>query len=212
MTENTKNKRLVKIGLTLAQIIAGCITGVLACLILLYLVNLVWGGIQGSSMNGFISAILLLISFLIIYFGTVVAAAEGVRQMGRLVLRIDPSKKPVSLKHIYEGSFLGLCAAVAILSVTRGDWDSTLQEWGSSIRALGKVIYVFVMPVKLLTLGYSERLANPSALFLLIISAPIGAVISYYVSPTEKKDHGKKDSIEDSAKETKNTKNKSKAQ
>jgi len=202
-----ENKRLAKIGLTLAQIVVGAFAGVLTCLILLYLVDFIWGGLQDVKMNGFINAMLLLISFLIIYFGTVVAAAEGVRQTGRLVRRIDPSKKPVSIKQVYEGSFLGLCAAVAILSVTRGDWDSTLQEWGEPIRALGKFIHVFVVPAKFLTFGYSERLANPSAIFFLIISAPIGAVISYYVSPLVKKS-SKEDAIEETKSDEKDRKKK----
>ena len=197
----TENKRIAKIGLTFAQIFVGCCSGVLAYLILWYLTNFLWGGLQGVKMNGFVNAILLLISFLIVYFGTIVASAEGVRQIGRFL----SWKKTIPIKRLYEGSFLGLCAAVAILSVTRGDWDGTLQEWGDPIRTLGKFIYIFVIPLKLLTFGYSERLANPSSLFLLIISAPIGALISYYVTPSKKDE--KKDSQEISSESEDDNKN-----
>jgi hypothetical protein len=195
-----------KFGLTFLQIVAGCCSGVLVFIILLNLVNFLWLGIQQVNFGGFLTAIFLLISFLIVYFGTVVATAEVVRQIGRLLRRVDPSMKPVPLRKIYEGSFLGLCAAVAILSVTRGDWNGTLQEWGEPIRAIGKVLYVFVVPVKFLTFGFSENLANPSALLFLIISAPIGAVISYNLKPSTKKDEGKNESKDNSEKKDKKDK------
>ena len=66
-----------KIGFTFAQILVGCCCGILAGAISLSLMGLVWGGIQRADM-GFITALLLLISFLIVYGVVVAATAEGV--------------------------------------------------------------------------------------------------------------------------------------
>jgi len=163
-----------KMGLTFAQMLVGCCTGALAGGISLFLINLMWRGTQSVHLGGFLSALLLLISFLIVYGASVVGTAEGVRQMGRFI------PKQTSRRKMYEGAFLGICAAVAILTVTRGDWLSTLGEWGGPIKALGTLIYlVLIRPIRLFTGWIPAR-------FLLLIAAPIGAAIAYNTTPREK--------------------------
>jgi hypothetical protein len=162
-----------KIGLTLAQISVGCCCGVLAGVISLYLVSLAWRGLNQVHLGGFLTAILLVISFLIVYAAVVTTTAEGVRQMGRFI------PKQVSRRRIYEGSFLGLCAAVAILSVTLASWTVALDEQLPLIRVLGNVFYyVIVIPLKLFIFWLPP-------LLILIIAAPIGAAIAYNVPPSE---------------------------
>ena len=162
-----------KIGLTFVQMLVGCCCGVLAGGILLSLINLLWGGLQQVNMGSFLTALLLLISFLIVYVGTVVATAEGVRQMGRFI------PKRTSRRRIYEGSFLGVCAGVAILAVTRGDWASTLSEWGGPIKLVGTLVYYLIIPLRLVMYVFPP-------IFVLLIAAPIGAAIAYNLpSPEE---------------------------
>ena len=163
-----------KIGLTFAQMLVGCCTGILAGGVSLFWINLIWRGTPLASLGGFLTALLLLISFLVVYGAGVVGTAEGVRQMGRFIPRQTSRRK------IYEGAFLGICAAVAILTVTRGDWLSTLEEWGGPIKLLGSFIYlVLILPVKFAT-GWIP------AHFLLLIAGPIGAAIGYNTTPQEK--------------------------
>lgn len=156
-----------KMGLTFAQVLVGCCVGALAGGISLLLINFIWRGTQSLQLGGFLTALLLLISFLIVYGASVVGTAEGVRQMGRFI------PKQTSRKKMYEGAFLGICAAVAILTVTRGDWISTLEEWGGPIKALGTLIYlVLIRPIRFATGWIPPR-------FVILISAPIGAAIAY---------------------------------
>ena len=164
---------LRKISLTFAQMLVGCCSGILAGGILLFLINLMWQGLQGAHLGGFLTALLLLISFLIVFGSVVAATAEGVRQMGRFIPR------QTSRRRIYEGSFLGTCAAVALLTVTRADWVTTLQELGAPIRLLGTLVYYsIVLPVRFVIYWFPP-------LLLLIIAAPIGAAIGYNLSPPE---------------------------
>ena len=132
-----------KMGLTFAQMVVGCCSGILAGGISLSLINFAWRGLQRLHLGSFPTALLVLVSFLIVYVAVVAATAEGVRQMGRFVPR------QASRRRIYEGSFLGACAAVAVLTVTRADWIGTLKEWGGPIRLMGTFLYfVMVLPVK----------------------------------------------------------------
>ena len=160
-----------KIGLTFAQILVGCCSGVLAGAISLYLVSLAWQGLNKVNLGGFLTALLLVVSFLIVYAAVVVTTAEGVRQMGRFIPR------QVSRRRIYEGSFLGLCAAVALLSVTLASWSGALDEQLPIVKVLGTVFYyVIVLPVKLAIFWLPP-------LLLLIVAAPIGAAIAYNTPP-----------------------------
>jgi hypothetical protein len=163
------NVNVKKIGWTSAQIFAGGLAGFLACWIVLLLINLAWQGLQSLSLGNFLTGLLLLISFLIILSATVIATSESVLQIGRFVPRETSRRK------VYEGSFLGLCAAVAILSVTRGDWVSTIEEWGGLIKLIATLFYlVAFLPLKLVTFWIP-------ALFFIIIAIPIGAIIGYYL-------------------------------
>jgi hypothetical protein len=93
--------------------------------------------------------------------------------MGRFIPRETSRRK------IYEGAFLGICAAVAFVTVVRGNWLTTLAEWGNPIRSLGKFIYyIIVRPVDFVTSWIPEY-------FILLISGPIGAAIGYNTSPHE---------------------------
>lgn len=83
----------------------------------------------------------------------------------------------VSRRRIYEGSFLGLCAAVALLSVTLASWSGALDEQPPIVKVLGTVFYyVMVLPIKLAIFWLPP-------LLLLIIAAPIGAAIAYNIPP-----------------------------
>jgi len=163
-----------KIGLTLAQILVGCCSGFLAGGLSLYLVSLAWRGLNQVNLGGFLTALLLVISFLIVYAAVVATTAEGVRQMGRFI------PKQVSRRRMYEGSFLGLCAAVAILSVTLASWTVALEEQIPLVKLLGNVFYyVIVTPLKLAIFWLPP-------LIILIIAAPIGAAIAYNLPPVER--------------------------
>lgn len=171
-----------KMGLTFAQVLVGCCAGALAGGISLLLINFMWRGTQSWHLGGFLTALLLLISFLIVYGASIVGTAEGVRQMGRFI------PKQTSRKKMYEGAFLGICAAVAILTVTRGDWISTLDEWGGPIKALGTLIYlVLIRPIQFATGWIPPR-------FVLLISAPIGAAIAYNATPHKEEASTEEDS------------------
>jgi hypothetical protein len=166
-----------KISLTLAQILVGCFCGILVGGLLLSLINLAWGGLQRVDLGGLPTALLLLISFLIVYAAAVAATAEAVRQMGRFIPR------QTSRRRIYEGSFLGTCVAVVVMTATRSDWINTLEEWHGRIGALLRFLvtlfyFVIVAPVKLATFWLP-------AIALLIIAAPIGAAIGYNLPPPE---------------------------
>jgi hypothetical protein len=163
-----------KIGFSFVQMATGCCAGILAGMLALFLVNFLWRGLQEVHLNGFIIALLLLISFLVVFGVAVVAIAEGVRQIGRLLV-----PKETSRRRIYEWSFLGICAAVAVLTATRADWITTLQEWGNPVRLLGTLVYyVIVRPV------YFAIFWIPP-LFLLIVAGPVGAVLAYNLPPEE---------------------------
>ncbi len=173
-----------KIGLTFAQMVVGGCAGVLAGWFFLFWINLIQRGAQSVRPGGFLTALLILISFLIVFGAGVVGTAEGVRQMGRFIPRQTSRKK------VYEGAFLGICAAVAILTVTRGDWISTLEEWGGPIKVLGTLIYhILVVPVRLATGWIPAR-------FLFLIAAPIGAAIGYNTKPHEEESPEAEDSDE----------------
>ena len=176
----SKSKNII---FTILQVLVGCLSGVLAGGILLYLVNLVWHNTQSLNLGGFFTALLLLISFLIVYGAVVVATAEGVRQMGRFI------PKQASRRRTYEGSFLGACAAVAVLTVTRGDWASTLNEWGGLIKLIGTVFYYLIIPLKIIMYLFPPIL-------VLLIAAPIGAAIGYSLPPPEEEKPKAKESQE----------------
>lgn len=162
-----------KIGLTFAQMLVGCCAGILAGGFCLFWINLIQRGTRSVHLGGFLTALMILISFLIVFGAGVVGTAEGVRQIGRFIPRQTSRRK------IYEGAFLGICAAVAILTVTRGNWLSTLEEWGGPVKTLGTLIYfALIVPVRLATGWIPARL-------LLLIAAPIGAAIGYNTTPHE---------------------------
>ncbi len=166
--------RTRRIGLTFLQVLTGCFCGVVAGGTALLLVNLVWQGLQRVHSGGFIMSLLLLISFLLVFGVAVAATAEGVRQMGRLFMPRESSRR-----RIYEWTFLGICAAVAILTVTRADWISTLQEWGNPVRSVGTLVYyIIVRPVYFVIFWIPP-------LLVLLLAAPIGAVIAYNLPPPE---------------------------
>jgi hypothetical protein len=156
-----------KLGWTLTQVITGGIAGFLVCWLSLLLINLVWQGLISLSLGNFLTGLLLLISFLILLCATVIAISESVLLIGRFIPRETSRRK------IYEGCFIGLCSAVAVLSVTRGDWISTLDEWSGLVKLIATLFYIVAfLPLKLVTFWIP-------ALFLIIIAAPIGATIGY---------------------------------
>lgn len=154
------------------QLVVSCVAGVLSYEILLNITNLIWQRIDQVSINEFVRALLVLVSFIVITAGVIVAIGESVKTIG-----VKLALKDVPRKRVYEGAFLGMCTAVAVLSVTRGEWMYALEEWGGMIRLVATLLYfLIVLPIKFLTFWI------PSVA-LLIISAPIGAVISYNYLP-----------------------------
>ena len=132
-------------------------------------------GLMIQAITFILFLIILLISFLFVLAVTIGVSAESVRQIGRFI------PKEISLKKLYEGSFLGLCTAVALLFVTRGDWLNSLDEWGGIIKLIAILFYlVLVLPLKLITFWIPASV-------LLAISAPIGAIIGYNLSPYAEK-------------------------
>ena len=183
------DSKLKKTLLIVAQITASGTAGVIACLLSLALINLMWQVIDPSSMIGFIRGILLLISFLIVLSASLIAVSETVRQFKRFIPR-----EAIYRKMIYEGCFLGICAAVSLLSVTRGDWINSLEEWGGGIKLMATLFYLVAsLPLKLVTFWIP-------ALIVLAISAPIGATIGFYFIPKIKN----KKETEDLEEETQN--------
>jgi len=163
-----------KIGLTFVQILTGCCCGLLAGGAALLLINFAWQGLQRAPLGGFIMSLLLLISFLAVFGVAIAATAEGVRLIGRAFLPRESSRRK-----IYEWTFLGICAAVAILTVTRADWISTLQEWGNPVKSVGTLIYyIIVRPIYFVIFWIPP-------LLVLLLAAPIGAVMAYNLPPPE---------------------------
>lgn len=170
------NTRTRKILLIAGQIVISGIAGIIACLLSFTIVNLLWQGIDPQSIFGFIRGILLLISFLFILFASITAVSETVLQFRRYIPR-----EFISRKMVYEGCFLGICAAVALLSVTRSDWINSLEDWGGGVKLIATLFYLLLfLPLKLFTFWIP-------ALLILSISAPIGATIAFYLNPHTKK-------------------------
>jgi len=166
-----------KISLTFLQVLTGCICGLLAGGVALQLINFVWKGLRRAPLGGFIMSLLLLISFLAVFGAAIVATAEGVRQIGRLFLPRETSRR-----RIYEWTFLGICAAVAVLTVTRADWITTLADWGSPIKPIGTMIYyVIIRPIYFVIFWIPP-------LLVLVLAAPIGAVLAYNLPPPKEED------------------------
>ena len=163
-----------KIGLILIQIVVGCAAGLILGGISLFAADRFWDSIKEAHIRDLLTALLLLTTFFLVLGIGIIATSEGVKAVGR-----GRQKKEAPRKWIYEGSFLGLCSAVALLTVTRSDWLGTLQEWGGFVQFLGTAIYyLLVKPVWLFTFWIPP-------LFLLAIAAPVGAVIAYYFPPKE---------------------------
>jgi len=160
-----------KAGYTFVQMLAGGCAGLLVGFVLLKIVNFAWSGLEQLYLHGFIKGLLLLISFLIILGGTIAVTSELVLLLGRFIPR------ETTRRRVYEGCFLGICTAVAILTMTRGDWMGALEEWGGPIRLIATILYfVVVLPVKLFTFWIP-------ALLMLLVAAPIGAAIGYNLPP-----------------------------
>lgn len=173
------NPKTRKTLLIISQIVVGGIAGVIACLVSFALVDLFWRAVDPQSIFGFIRGVLLLISFLFILFAIVASVSETVLQFKRYIPR-----EFLSRKIVYEGCFLGICAAVALLSVTRSDWLNSLEDWGGGIKLIATLFYLLLfLPLKLVTFWIP-------ALLILSISAPIGATIAFYVNPHIKKRDG----------------------
>jgi len=173
------NAKLKKISWIIAQIFASGMAGAIACLLSFTIVNLIWQRVDPLSIFGLLRGILLLITFLFVLASTIAAVSETVLQFKRFIPR-----ETISRKMVYEGCFLGICAAVALLSVTRGEWMNSLEDWGGGIKLIATLFYLIAfLPLKLVTFWIP-------AFLVLSISAPIGATIGFYVIPHIKKKKG----------------------
>ena len=158
------------LGVTLGQVVLGGAAGFLVSAASLLLIErLIWNGFLSSAITGgFLLYILQLLSFLFIYGSAVIC-------VGEIVLRLAGNIS-VSRRDVYQGTFLGAPAAAALMSMATVDWTSMDPRLFPSpiiLHLVRIVVVVISAPVKLLLL-----LHIPPEL-LLIIGAPIGAILAY---------------------------------
>jgi len=158
------------LGITAGQIILGGIAGFLVSIVSLFLIeHLIWDGFLSSVLRGgFILYAVQLISFLAIYGSAVVCVGEVVRRLAW--------DRNISRRDVYQGAFLGTPAAAFLMSMATIDWasmDPRLFPNPFILQLVHIVVVVISAPVKLLLMFHI-----PPEL-LLIIGAPIGAILAY---------------------------------
>lgn len=167
------------IGLTLAQIGLGAVLGLFGGLIAYYLINdLVWKHLLANVVkSGLIVSMPLLISFLAIYVSAVVCTGEGVRFIEYL-----KCKKWVPRRELYRGAFMGAPAIIALLSITNIDWSSMsgiVFPLNIVFDIIYAIVFVIAIPIKILNFFIPIGI-------LYVIAAPIGAIIGYKLSESDK--------------------------
>jgi len=166
--------------LTLIQILLGSVFGLAgAGLSLLIFDKLLWKGLLYKAppstpviSGGILLGIPLLITILLTYGITVLCVGEGVRLAAYWI-----EKKNLQRNNVYQGAFLGAPAAAALMTMATYDWSGMGMDFNPMIMGIIRIIAVVIsFPVKILLL-----LRCPPEL-LLIIAAPIGAILGYRLS------------------------------
>jgi len=165
--------------LTLAQIGFGGAIGAISGLIVYFVMgNLLWGKFLANFISGGIFyAIPLLITFLITYGVIVVCVGEAVR-----LVTYWMQKETLPRKIVYQGVFLGIPAAAALISMATYDWSSMDMGLfpGTFIIGIIRIIANIVSaPIKVLLFFKFPPI------LMYIISAPVGAIIGYRLAVTE---------------------------
>jgi len=180
-TEMSKGNTAV---LTLAQILLGSLLGLAGGGLSWFIFErLLWrGGLYkpppGTPIvsGGILLGIPMLITILLAYGITVVCVGEGIRLATYWI-----EKKNLERHNIYQGAFLGAPAAAALMSMATYDWNSMDMGFNPLIIGIIHIISALIsFPVKILLL-----LRCPPEL-LLIIAAPIGAILGYRLSKPKK--------------------------
>lgn len=180
-TEMSKSNAAV---LTLVQIALGSVFGLAGGgLSVLIFDRLLWQGLlyppnKPLISGGILLGIPMLITILIAYGITVVCVGEGVRLATYWI-----EKKNLQRNNVYQGAFLGAPAAAALMSMAIYDWSS--MDMGFNPLVIGIIHFISAIisfPVKILL-----NLRCPPE-FLLIIAAPIGAILGYRLSKPKKQE------------------------
>ena len=165
--------------LTLAQIGFGGAIGAISGLIVYFVMgNLLWGKFLANVISGGIFyAIPLLITFLITYGVVVVCVGEAVRMVTYWM-----QKENLPRKIVYQGVFLGIPAAAALISMATYDWSSMdmgLFPGTFIISIISVIANIVSAPIKILLFFKFPPI------LMYIISAPVGAIIGYRLAATE---------------------------
>lgn len=170
--------------LTLVQILLGSVFGLVGSgLSLLIFDRLLWQGLLYKSppatpliSGGIFLGIPLLITILLAYGITVVCVGEGVRLATYWI-----EKENLQRNNVYQGAFLGAPAAAALMTMATYNWSSMDMGFNPLIiNIIRRISYLISLPVKILL-----SLKCPPEM-LLIIAAPIGAIIGYRLSTPKK--------------------------
>ena len=163
--------------LTVCQVLFGGVLGLIGGGLCFIIFNPLGRWLASVISGGIFYAIPLLLLFLIAYGVTIVCVGEGVR-----LITYRMRGTVLSRKSVYQGAFLGIPAAAALLSMATYDWSSMDAGMFQSkfIMGIVQVIAIIVStPVRLLLI-----LRIPPEL-LYFVSAPIGAIIGYRIAKPE---------------------------
>jgi len=165
--------------LTLAQIAFGGATGAVIGLIGYFIMgSLLWGKLLAHVISGGVFyAIFVLITFLITYGVVVVCVGEAVRLVAYWM-----QKETIPRKIVYQGVFLGIPAAAALISMATYDWSSMDMGLfpGTFILGIIRIIASIVSaPVKVLLFFKFPPI------LMYIIAAPVGAIVGYRLAAPE---------------------------
>lgn len=165
--------------LTLAQIaFGGAVGAIIGSIGYFVMGNLLWGNFLAHVISsGIFYAISVLLTFLITYGIIVVCVGESVR-----LVTYWMQKETIPRKIVYQGVFLGIPAAAALISMATYDWSSMDMGLfpGTFILGIIRVIASIVSaPVKILLFFKFPPI------LMYIISAPVGAIIGYRLAAPE---------------------------
>jgi len=165
--------------LALAQIaFGGAVGAIVGFIAYLIMGTLLWGKLLAPVLpSGILYAIPLLITFLITYGVIVVCVGEAVRRVTYWM-----RKEILLRKIVYQGVFLGIPAAAALISMATYDWSSMDMGLfpGTFIIGVIRIIATIVsLPVKVLLFFKFPPL------LMYIIAAPTGAIIGYRLAESE---------------------------
>lgn len=171
--------KLHSAGLTLIQIILGCVLGLVGGLVAYYLLNsLIWEHFLANFIgNGLIASIFTLIFFLATYGTAVICTGEGVRFIESL-----KHKNLIPREEVYRGTFMGAPAIIGLLLIANID----LGSMGGIIFPLNivfgivyAIVYVLTIPIKIITTFIPTEV-------LYLIAMPVGAIVAFKIYKADK--------------------------